>query len=168
MGEGLHLPTAAGTLVGLAGTMHVAVGVDALTTRVTLLPILLVLWGSVAILGVAATATGRIPQRPAYLGGIALLLVALVGYVDVYALGVSETVLGVEWQPPETTHEDGGSGHHDGATTDGHGHQAAGDGHHQATNASFLERLASGHYALPSKAIELTAVGLLLVLLARK
>jgi hypothetical protein len=44
LAQGLHLPTAAGTLVGLAGPMHLAIGAEALATAMILLPILLVLW----------------------------------------------------------------------------------------------------------------------------
>jgi len=158
MAEGLHRPTAAGTLVGLAGAMHLSIGAEALATAVTLLPVLLVLWGLAAIVGVAATATGLIPRRTAYAGGIVLLVISLVGYVDVYALGLSESALGIDWQPPESTHA------HEGA---------AGEGPHDAdrqglADSSSLERLASGHYALPSKIVELLALALVVGLLARE
>ena len=170
MAEGLHLPTAAGTLVGLAGAMHLAIGGDVLATDVTLLSILLVLWGTAAIVGVAATAACLIPRRAAYAGGIGLLVVSLVGYVDVYALGVSEAALGVDWQPPGSTPE-GAGGHHAGgtadATPDGTAHDHGGEDHHGSTEASILDRLAAGHYALPSKVVELVALGLLVVLVAR-
>jgi len=161
MAEGLHLPTAAATLVGLAAAMHLAIGVDALTATTRLLPMLLVLWGTVVMLGIAATAAGTLPRRPAYAGGVALLVVALVGYVDVYALGVSETALGVDWHPPSSAHH-GGSPDGDGAV-----HHGAAHHHGTATDGSFFARLAAGHYALPSKLIELVSVGLLLLLLAR-
>jgi len=171
MAEGLHLPTAAGTLVGLAGAVHLAIGVDVLASDVTLLSILLVLWGTTAILGVVATAAGLIPRRAAYAGGIGLLVVSLVGYVDVYALGLGESALGADWQPPESTTEHAGSGHHGGGTADftpdGTAHDNAGEDHHASTEASILDRLAAGHYALPSKVVELVALGLLVVLVAR-
>ncbi|WP_254837559.1 hypothetical protein [Natronomonas marina] len=156
MAEGIHLPTAAGTLVGLAGAMHVAVGVDALATEVTPLSLLLVAWGAVALAGVAATGLGAVSRRTAYLGGIALLLVSLVAYVDVYALGLSESALGLDWQPPEASHS--------------HGEAAGGHTHGwdtESTEPTFLERLASGHFALPSKIVELVALGLLAALLVR-
>ena len=171
MAEGLHLPTAAGTLVGLAGAMHLAIGVDVLATDVTLLSVLLVLWGTTAILGIAATAAGLIPRRAAYAGGIALLVVSLVGYVDVYALGLGESALGVDWQPPESTTEHAAGGHHGGGTADatpeGSAHDPGSEDHHASREASILDRLAAGHYALPSKVVELVALGLLVVLVAR-
>ena len=172
MAEGLHLPTAAGTLVGLAGAVHLAIGVDVLASDVTLLSILLVLWGTTAILGVVATAAGLIPRRAAYAGGIGLLGVSLVGYVDVYALGVSEAALGVDWQPPESASGHACGGHHGGGTGDatphGTAHDDWGEDHHASTEASILDRLAAGHYALPSKVVELVALGLLVVLVARE
>ena len=139
MAEGLHLPTAAGTLVGLAGALHLAIGVDVLATDVTLLSILLVLWGTAAIVGVAATAAGLIPRRAAYAGGIGLLVVSLVGYVDVYALGVSEVAFGVDLQPPESASGHAGGGHHGGgtanATPDGTAHDDGGEDHHASVEA---------------------------------
>ena len=172
MAEGLHLPTAAGTLLGVAGAMHLAIGVDVLASDVTLLSTLLVLWGAVAIVGVAATAAGLIPPRAAYAGGIGLLVVSLVGYVDVYALGVSEAVLGVDWQPPESASGHAGGGHHGGgtadATPDGTAHDDGGEDHQASTEQSIPDRLAVGHYALPSKVVELVALGLLVVLVARE
>ena len=171
MAEGLHLPTAAGTLVGLAGALHLAIGVDVLASNVTLLSVLLVLWGTAAIVGVAATAAGLIPRRAAYAGGIGLLGVSLVGYVDVYALGVREAALGVDWQPPESANGHAGGGHHAGgtadATPDGTAHEHGCEDHHASTEASIRDRLAAGHYALPSKVVELVALGLLVVLVAR-
>ena len=71
-----------------------------------------------------------------------MLALSLLGYVDVYALGLLESALGVEWQPP-----DGGQ--------DGDPEQ------------SLLGRLASGHFALPSKVVELAALTLLVVLVGR-
>jgi hypothetical protein len=158
MAEGFHRPTAAGTLVGLAGAMHLAIGAEALGTAVTLLPVLFVLWGLAAIVGVAATAMGLIPRRTALAGGIVLLVVSLVGYVDVYALGLSESALGIDWQPPEWTHA------HEGAAGEGH-HDAD---NHEPADSSLLQRLASGHYALPSKIVELLALALLVGLLTRE
>ena len=172
MAEGLHLPTAAGTLVGLAGATHLAIGIDVLASDVTLLSILLVVWGAAAIVGVAVTAAGLIPRRAAYAGGIGLLVVSLVGYVDIYALGVSEATLGVDWQPPESASGHTGGGHHGGgtvdATPDGTAHDGGGEDHHASTEVSILDRLAAGHYALPSKVVELVALGLLVVLVARE
>ena len=171
MAEGLHLPTAAGTLVGVAGAMHLAIGVDVIATDVTLLSILLVLWGTTAILGIVATAGGLIPRGAAYAGGIALLVVSLVGYVDVYALGLGESALGVDWQPPDLASGHAGGGHHgggtDAATAAGTAHGDGDENHHASTEASIRDRLAAGHYALPSKVVELVALGLLVVLVAR-
>jgi len=153
MDDGIHLPTAAGCLLALAGAMHLAVGVEAFLADGTTLSALLVLWGVVALGGVAATAAGLLPRRPARLGAIALLALSLLGYVDVYALGLSESALGVEWQPPDGGHD----GDH------GHGHGWDGD-----PEQSLLGRLASGHFALPSKVVELAALALLVVLVGRE
>ena len=70
-----------------------------------------------------------------------------------YALGLSESALGVEWQPP-----DGG---HDGD----HGHGRGRDGDPKQL---LLGRLASGHFALPSKVVELAALALLVALVGRE
>ena len=61
MDDGIHLPTAAGCLLALAGAMHLAVGVEAFLADGTTLAALLVLWGVVALGGVAATAAGLLP-----------------------------------------------------------------------------------------------------------
>ena len=81
------------------------------------------------------------------------MALSLLGYVDVYAPGLSESTLGVEWQPP-----DGG---HDGD----HGHGRGRDGDPEQ---SLLGRLASGHFALPSKVVELAVLALPAVLVGRK
>lgn len=151
MDDGIHLPTAAGCLLALAGAMHLSVGVEAFLADGTTLSALLVLWGVVALGGVAVTAAGLLPRRPARLGAILLLALSLLGYVDVYALGLLESALGVEWQPPD--------GDHDGD----HGHGWGGD-----PEQSLLSRLASGHFALPSKVVELAALALLVVLVGRE
>ena len=70
-----------------------------------------------------------------------------------YALGLSESALGVEWQPPD--------GNHDG--DHGHGHGWDGD-----PEQSLLGRLASGHFTLPSKVVELAAPALLVALVGRE
>jgi hypothetical protein len=41
------------------------------------------------------------------------------------------------------------------------------ESHHASTAATFFERLAAGHYTLPSKLFELLAFGLLVVLVSR-
>ena len=117
MDDGIHLPTAAGRLLALAGAMHLAVGVEAFLADGTTLSALLVLWGVVALGGVAATAAGLLPRRPARLGAVVLSALLLPGYVDMYALGLSESALGIEWQPPDGGHD----GDH------GHGHGRDGD-----------------------------------------
>ena len=97
-----------------------------------------------------------LPRRPAYLGGVAVLLVLLIGSLDVCALGVSESVLGVEWQPPESGHG------HAGGEAGGHDHGWA------DSERSLAERLTSGHFTLPSKVVELAALALLVVLVGRE
>ena len=77
MDDGIHLPTAAGCLLALAGAMHLAVGVEAFLADGTTLSALLVLWGVVALGGVAVTAASLLPRRPARLGAIALLTLSL-------------------------------------------------------------------------------------------
>ena len=77
MDDGIHLPTAAGCLLALAGAMHLAVGVEAFLADETTLAALLVLWEVVALGGVAVTAAGLLPRRPARLGAIALLALSL-------------------------------------------------------------------------------------------
>ena len=75
--------------------MHVAVGMEALLSDGSVLAALVATWGVVALVGVALAAAG-VPPADRHLS---LLLVSLVGSPDVYALGVPESVLGVEWQP---------------------------------------------------------------------
>ena len=91
------------------------------------------LWGVTALCGVAATAAGVVPRRVAYLGGAALFVVSLAGHVDVYALGATESVLGLEWQPPGAAHDPGG------ASDGGHDHSWG----HGSPDGSFADRPAS-------------------------
>ena len=84
-----------------------------------------------------------------------LLLVSLVGSLDVYALGVPESVLGAEWQLLESGH--------------GHAGREAGGHDHGWTDSerSLAERLASGHFTLPSRVVELAVLALLVALIGR-
>lgn len=151
-----HLPTAVGTLFGFIGGLHLVLGLTGLSRGFGVLPLLLALWGATALAGVALAATGRLPLERAYTGGILLLGLSLLGYVDVYGTGVLETLPGIEWKTGLVpTHEHTAAG--------GHEHGAHDHGS-EASSSSLLGQLASDEVALLSKIGEVAALCLLVVL----
>lgn len=186
-----RLLSIAGVLVFVSAAIHLALGLAGLLEvfsggESALLPASYLLGGLAALALLGAIATDRIPPAATYAAGGGLMMLFLLAYADVHAVGVAESSLGIETGHDHGTgatadHTHGGDaghshghGHGDGQEhghSDGHGREHSHDdhGHGHAEDGvltTLAESLRVDAYALVSKAAEAGAAVLFAVLLA--